>query len=147
MATSPSMSNSAVVWNEWASRCLYFFARRLISFQCVRRGRPFPSRLPIRLMHFSAEHGNRQAMSDLGMMLFSSGACRADKRNGLEYLRRAAKLGDAEAQFALGEAHFHGSSLIKPNRQMATHWLALAADNGHAEAHKKLVQLRESGAL
>lgn len=147
MATSPSMSNTAVVWNEWASRCLYFFARRLIRFQCVRRGRPYPSRLPIRLMHFSAEHGNRQAMSDLGMLLFASGACRADKRNGLEYLRRAAKLGDAEAQFALGDAHIYGSSLIKPNRQLATHWLALAAENGHAEAPRKLAQLRESGVL
>lgn len=146
MATTPTMSNSSVAWNEWASRWLYAFARRLISFQCVRRGRPFPSRLPLRLMHFSAEHGHRQAMTDLGMLLFASGACRADKRNGLEYLRRAAKLGDADAQFALGEAHVQGSALIKPNRQMATYWLALAADNGHPEAHKKLSSLRDTSA-
>lgn len=147
MATSPTMPNPNVLWNEWASRCLYYCARRLITFQCTRRGHQFPSRLPVRLLHIAAEQGNRKAMSDLGIMLFSSGACRADKRNGLEYLRRAAKLGDADAQFTLGEAHFHGSTLIKPNRQMASHWFALAADNGHLQARDKLSSLRESDLL
>lgn len=144
MATSPTMPNQNVLWNEWANRCLYFFARRLIHFQCSRRGHQFPSRLPVRLLHLSAEQGNLKAMSELGVMLYASGACRADKRNGLEYLRRAAKLGDTEAQYRLAEAHLHGSPLIKPNRQMSMHWFALAADSGHALAREKLATLREN---
>lgn len=145
MAISPTMQHVNIIpFKRWANRWVYRFAQRLINFQCDRRGHQYPSRFPVKLLQYSADHGNVKAMSELGNMLYSSGACRADKRNGLEYLRRAAKLGDAQAQYLLGEVHYHGSPLVKPNRQMATHWLALAADNGHVLAQQKLNSVKEN---
>ncbi len=112
----------------------FFFrtANQLISLQSLR-GKIYPTRVPLKMLQYSADHGHVSAMSQLGSLLFEKGVCRADKRSGFEYVRNAAKNGDACAQYKLGCAYYDGNMANK-NLQQASHWLALAADRGHTGA-------------
>lgn len=114
------------------ARFLFRAAHKLIFVQ-TQNGRAFPSRLPIKMLQYSADHGHVSAMSQLGSLLFQCGVGRADKRSGLEYIRCAAKRNDCQAQFLLGKAYYSGQ-LINQDTKSAAHWLALAADKGHEEA-------------
>lgn len=118
------------------ARIIFRAAQRLIDMQC-QRGRVYPSRFPLKLLQYSADHGHVSAMSHLGGLLFQCGVGRADKRSGLEYLRRAAKGGECQAQFMLGKAYYDGK-ITQQDYKQATHWLALAADRGHEEAKTTL---------
>lgn len=126
--------------NESGLLASLFFrtAIRLIELQC-QRGRIYPSRLSLKLLQYSADHGHISAMSRLGSLLFDCGVGRADKRSGLEYIRRAAKSGDIEAQFLLGKAYFEGN-IIPCDFKAAARWLALATESGHDRAAVLLEQ-------
>ena len=91
------------------------------------------------MLQYSADHGHRSAMSQLGSLLYNGGVGRAVKRSGLEYIRMAAKAGDAEAQYQLGKAYYDGG-LTHQDNKAATHWLALAVDRGHEQAAEVLQQ-------
>jgi uncharacterized protein len=93
------------------------------------------------MLQYSADHGHLQAMAQLGGMLYRCGVGRADKRSGLEYLRRAAKRGDIDSQFLLGAAHMDGQ-LVRRDDKTAIHWLALAADRGHGDAARLLEECK-----
>lgn len=118
------------------ARVFYRAAARLIDMQC-QRGRIYPSRFSLKMLQYSADHGHVCAMARLGGLLYLCGVGRADKRSGLEYIRRAAKSGECEAQFLLGKAYFDGQ-LTQQDYKQATHWLALAADRGHENAGQAL---------
>ena len=120
-------------------------ANRIIDIQC-QRGRIYPSRFSLKMLQYSADHGHLSAMSQLGSLLYNCGVGRAVKRSGLEYIRMAAKAGDTEAQFQLGKAYFDGS-LTHQDSKAATHWLALAADQGHDQAADVLQQCRREEEL
>ena len=76
------------------AKASYRAANRMIHLQC-QRGRPFPSRLTLKMLQFAADQGHVPAMSRLGALLYQWGVGRAVKRSGLEYIRMAAKGGDA----------------------------------------------------
>lgn len=95
------------------------------------------------MLQYSADHGHTQAMSGLGRLLYKSGACRAEKRSGIEYVRRAAKCDEPDAQFLLGEAYLKDDIFHQKNKQLAIHWLALAADKGHTQASQTLQAIAE----
>ena len=118
------------------SHLVYLFSNWLINLQCQKGG--YPSRFPLKLMQYAAEHGHARAMSDLGCLLYECGACRTEKRSGIEYVRRAAKHNICEAQYVLGQAYLSDDIFHQKNKQLAIHWLALAADNGHTQASRKL---------
>ncbi len=118
------------------ARLVYQAARKLIFLQ-TQNGRAYPSRLPLKMLQYSADHGHVTAMSQLGGLLVQSGVGRAVKRSGLEYIRCAAKNDDSQAQFMLGKAYYKGQ-VINQDMKNAVHWLALAADKGHSEAAKYL---------
>jgi len=124
----------------WFARVFFRAAWSLISFQS-QRGRRYPSQFSLNLLKYSANQGHVQAMAQLGRLLYSCGVCRADKRNGLEYLRRAARGGDVNAQYLLGSAYLDGT-LVRQDDKTARHWLTLAADSGHAEAVSLLQSCR-----
>jgi TPR repeat protein len=71
---------------------------------------------------------------------------RADIRAGLQHLRRAAVLGDASAQYELGNAYYRGQWLARSPRQ-AMRWLRSAAAGGHAEARAFIERVQREGAL
>lgn len=118
------------------SHLIYLFSNWLIQVQCQRS--QYPTRFPLKLMQYAAENGHARAMSHLGCLLYESGACKAEKRSGIEYVRRAAKCNDCEAQYMLGKAYLSDDIFQQKNKQLAIHWLALAADNGHTRASQKL---------
>ena len=122
--------------HSWFANLVYIFATRFINLQCTRA--QYPSRFPLKLLQYAAEQGHIKAMSGLGRLLYSSGACRAERRSGLEYVRTAAKSSDSDAQFVLGTAYLEDDVFTQKNKQLAIHWLALAADSGHTQAAQKL---------
>ncbi|MEZ5508227.1 MAG: hypothetical protein R3F38_20645 [Gammaproteobacteria bacterium] len=122
------------------ARLFYRLAFSVISYQC-QHGRAFPSRFSLKMLQYSADQGHVQAMAQLGGMLYRCGVGRADKRSGLEYLRRAAKGGDVDSQYLLGAAHMDGQ-LIRRDDKAALHWLALAADRGHGDAVRLLEECK-----
>lgn len=129
---------------SWVVQLVYRLATRFIDLQCTRA--TYPSRFPLKLLQYAAERGHVLAMSGLGCLLYTSGACRAEKRSGLEYVRQAAKASDPNAQFVLGEAYLEDEVFTQKNKQLAIHWLALAADNGHTQAAQKLRFINEQEA-
>ena len=52
---------------------------------------------------------------------------------------RAAQLRDRWSQAHLGQIYLHGQG-VAPDRRLAAHWLALAAEAGDEEAKKALRQ-------
>lgn len=122
------------------ARLFYRMAFSLINYQC-QNGRAYPSRFSLKMLQYSADHGHVQAMAQLGGMLYRCGVGRADKRSGLEYLRRAAKGGDIDSQYLLGAAHMDGQ-LVRRDDKTAIHWLALAADQGHCDATRLLKECK-----
>ncbi len=123
---------------------IYRVAILFIDLQCARS--KYPSRFPLKILQYAASRGHVAAMSGFGRLLYAAGSCRAEKRSGLEYVRQAAKAADPDAQFVLGEAYLVDDVIIAKNRQLAAHWLALAADNGHTQAAQKLQQVLEQDA-
>lgn len=131
-----SVNNQSNQQASLFSHLVYLFSNWLINLQCQKGG--YPSRFPLKLMQYAAENGHARAMSDLGCLLYECGACRTDKRSGIEYVRRAAKHNVCEAQYVLGQAYLSDDIFHQKNKQLAIHWLALAADNGHTQASRKL---------
>jgi len=142
---SPGLVNDVDEINGWVmiadslnsecgviARIFYHAANRIIALGS-QRGRIYPSRFCLRMLQYSADQGHLSAMSQLGCLLYNFGVGRALKRSGLEYIRMAAKGGDTEAQYQLGKAFYEGTITHQDNKT-AIHWLALAADRGHAQA-------------
>lgn len=128
----------------WVAKLVFQLATLFIDVQCTRA--QYPSRFPLKMLQYAAEHGHVLAMSGLGRLLYKSGACRAERRSGLEYVRQAAKYDDPEAQFTLGNAYLQDDTYTQKNTQLATHWLALASDNGHTQAAQKLRSIAQQEA-
>ena len=131
---------------EWWLKCIYVVAQKMISLECTKGGRVYPSSLSLRLLKFAANQGYVPAKMQLGQYLFESGIAKADKRNGLEYLRQAAKRGESNAQFLLGQAFLQGCDVVAQDNQHAAHWLTLAADGGHSQARQLLEIIQQNEA-
>lgn len=130
--------------SSWIAGLVFKIAQSFIDFKC--EGGRFPSRLPLKFLQYSADLGHVGAMSGLGCLLYRFGACRAEKRSGMEYIRQAAKCGDLEAQYVLGKTYLSDDHFSQKNKQLAIHWLALAADKGHTLASQKLDAITEQEA-
>ena len=131
---------------EWWLKCIYVVAQKMISLECTIGGRVYPSSLSLKLLKFAANQGYVSAKMELGQHLFESGIAKADKRNGLEYLRQAAKRDEPNAQFLLGRAFLQGCDVVAQDNQSAAHWLALAADSGHNHARQLLEIIQQNDA-
>lgn len=134
MNNNYSSGSSSVVAN-----IVNVLAQKLMQIQCWH-GRRYPSHFVLRMLQFAAERGHLGAMTCLGELLFLEGACRTDKRSGLEYLRRAAKAGFGSAQYQLGVAYVEGCQVVEKDTQTAAHWLVLASENGCKDAADKLAE-------
>ena len=63
------------------------------------------------------------------------------REQALSRLSRLAEQGDSEAQYRLGEQYLSSQS-AQPDPALASHWFALAADQGHRPARKALETLQ-----
>src|SRR5690606_37095543 len=77
------------------ARLFFRAAYSLINLQ-YQKGHQYPSRFSLRMLQYAANQGHVKAMAQLGGLLYQCGVGRADKRSGLEYLRKAAKVGNVD---------------------------------------------------
>ena len=132
--------------DAWWLRWVHLAAQQLILFQCTKGNRHYPSSFSLKLLKISANHGYIPSKAQLGQYLFELGVAKADKRNGLEYLRQAAKADESNAQFVIGRAFFYGCDVVEQDNQLAAHWLALASDSGLSEAKQLLEIIQQNEA-
>ncbi len=92
-----------------------------------------------------ADAGNARAQAIIGN-LFVLGCCGVaeDAETGLEWLRKAAAQGDAEAESLLGDAYLAGRGTQKDYAQ-AMSWLLKAAEKGDASAQTSIAKMFEEG--
>jgi uncharacterized protein len=94
----------------------------------------------------AAEKGYALAQTNLAQMYAQGRGLPKDQREALNWLRRAARQGDAGAQFQLGRA-LHRQSLdstvagLSENRIEGFMWLQLASDQGFHNAESACNQL------
>ncbi|MBU3908452.1 MAG: sel1 repeat family protein [Gammaproteobacteria bacterium] len=80
-----------------------------------------------------AQHEDAYALYSLGYCLLHGQGVRRDVRLALRHLRRAAVLGEVNAQYELGLAYYRGAGVVK-NLRLAMKWLRMAANHGQDEA-------------
>ena len=86
---------------------------------------------------YSAEKGCPSALRSLGQYhLFGYAECR-DKFKAVEYVKKAALLGNSYAQMDLGLYYFIGFG-VKKNESKGLYWTTRAAHNGCTEAMESL---------
>lgn len=92
-----------------------------------------------------AQHEDAYALYCVGFCLLHGQGVRRDLRAALRHLRRAATLGDINAQFELGSAYYRGRGVARSPR-LALKWLRQAAYHGHEEAQSFLLRLEQAAA-
>jgi TPR repeat protein len=101
------------------------------------KGVPENERKAVDLLKSSAEKGNVNAMYQLGnAFTFGNETPRLVADADIEaaqWYYKAAKLGNADAQYSLGLLFMAGKGLEK-NQKEATYWMQEAAKNGHKDA-------------
>lgn len=75
-------------------------------------------------------------------MLLDGDGTKRDIEAGLLWLRRAARRGDAKAQYNLGRTYAYGED-VRKNETYAKKWLDRAARNGHLETRHLLKSVRK----
>lgn len=86
--------------------------------------------------------GEVKAFKDAALAYANAG----DEENAVKSYRKAAALGDAEAQFLLG-IHYSLGQGVSQDNEKALHWFRLAADQGYADAQYELAVLYQYGAI
>ncbi len=92
-----------------------------------------------------AQHEDAYAMYSLGYCLLYAQGCENTlqrAREGCRWLRKAALLGDAEAQYELGKAYQEGRGVVN-NPRLAVKWLRNAAHQGHDAAQQFMAGLEQ----
>ncbi|MFT4560670.1 MAG: TPR repeat protein [Gammaproteobacteria bacterium] len=84
-----------------------------------------------------ANDGNAESAMLLAEIVSRDGATEKSPDDAIAWLHRAAVLGNAEAQYRLGEQYMHGTQIIK-DEAMAITFYRDAARSGHESANEKL---------
>lgn len=79
-----------------------------------------------------AEKGNTTALINLANMFQQGQGVTEDQKQGMQYVIRAAELGDARAQFELGIAYEKGV-LVPRDIALASKWLKASAEQGYSD--------------
>lgn len=79
-----------------------------------------------------AARGNTTAMINLANLFQQGMGVNEDDRQALEYIRQAAELGDARAQYELGIEYEKGILVVR-NLDKAAHWLKRSAEQDNAD--------------
>ncbi len=88
------------------------------------------------LKEFKADQ-TRDSQYNLGVMYFKGEGIKADQAEGIEWFRKAADQGHAQAQFLLGTM-YDGGKGVAQDRAVAAKWYLKAAENGHNQAQFNL---------
>ena len=98
----------------------------------------------------AAEQGNSFSQRELGFIYaYGIGGIKKDLKRGIEFLKKSAEGGDAEAQYIIG-IHYAGMTsylgTVSQNIPKAREWLQKSAEQGHERAREALKQLTEAKA-
>ncbi len=86
------------------------------------------------IMRSRAEKGDRDAMRVLGESYLTGTGVRQDTEIGLEWIKKAASVGSAAAQFRLGKLITSGGHNMQKDRVEGVIWIEKAADQGYLSA-------------
>ena len=91
-----------------------------------------------------ADKGNAEAQCNVSFWFSRGGVFKKepDEKTGIEYLRKSAENGYAEAQFYMGMSCWSGH-VVAQDKDEAIKWYRKAAEQGHAEAKKALAELEK----
>lgn len=97
-------------------------------------------------IRLAADQGNRNARR-VAAFLYLNKTDYVSWQTGLEYARLAAKQGDPESFYLLGQAYFNGHATLTqmPDYGRARHWFELAAEHGSAKAQYFLGLIYKNG--
>ncbi len=98
----------------------------------------------IEQLRSTAEQGDAEAQSDLGLMYYMGEGVLQDYKEALKWFRLAADQGDTVAQNSLGVMHDNGKGVLQDHRE-ALKWYRLAADQGNATAQFNLGLMYDGG--
>jgi uncharacterized protein len=76
---------------------------------------------------------DRDSQYTLGVMYYKGEGVKADHLEGIEWFRKAAAQGHAQAQFLLGTFYDAGKDVVQ-DRAAAAKWYRKAAEKGHTQA-------------
>lgn len=87
---------------------------------------------------------SRESQYSLGVMYFKGEGVKADHLEGIDWFRKAADQGHAQAQYVLGTIYYGGKD-VAPDRVEAAKWYRKAAEQGHLQAQFYLGLLYVNG--
>jgi len=85
-----------------------------------------------------AEDGDQYAQACLGLMCYYGRGVDRNSSTAVEWYRKAAEQGHADAQFYLGLMYRYGFDGVDENEAIAAEWYRKAAEQGHANAQYNL---------
>ncbi len=95
------------------------------------------------LKEFKAD-GGKDSSYNLGVMYFKGEGVKADHLQGIEWFKKAAEQGHANACFILGTTYDKGVDVLQ-DRVVAAKWYRKAAERGHAQAQFNLGLMYTNG--
>lgn len=95
------------------------------------------------LKEFKADK-SKEAQFSLGVMYFKGQGVKANPQQSVEYFKKAAERGHANAAFLLGTIYDKGESVAR-DVPVAAKWYRMAAENGHSEAQFNLGTMYTNG--
>ncbi|QCE32803.1 sel1 repeat family protein [Acetobacteraceae bacterium] len=146
-AESPEEEADAAQWIKKAAQQNNFFAEQKLA-DLYARGQGVPQNPEAaekwqqkadKILKEAAKEGSVSALKDL-----ASGNLKENPKKAMKDYRKAAKQGDAEAQYMLGVLYFRGQGLRR-NPRMAAVWWKKAADQKNLPALKALGGIYLSG--
>ncbi|MDY6275546.1 MAG: hypothetical protein SPL41_11075, partial [Succinivibrionaceae bacterium] len=92
----------------------------------------------------AAGNGSADDSRRLGDMFYNgSGGHRKSYMDAFRCYMKAAKQGDAEAQYIIGSFYYYGYRPCTTDAKKAAKWLRLAAEHGHTQAKSMLIMMKK----
>lgn len=133
--------------SRWLSPLLFWISYRLFRLSFMQQTKARHDWV-MKLFRFAADNDCRQALSVYGHLLHFRGEGEQNRIQGAIYLQRAAELGDAKAQYQMGKIYETGfADYFQPSVKKAFHAYQQAAEQGHALAIKRMVNIYALGEL
>ena len=86
----------------------------------------------------AAEAGDAKAQFQQGICCMKGAGVPQDTAKGVEWIRKSAENGFAEAQYALGLFYSEGKAGLKQDKPQSAQWFLKAAQQGHKDAQYSL---------
>ncbi len=84
-----------------------------------------------------AQNGVTDAQYRLGKNIYFGNACKVEKQKGLDWIMRAAQIGNADAEYMAYQMLNYNKNIINQSNQPPIYWLTQAAKNGSSVAQIK----------